>query len=131
LTSAYLDASALVKLVLAEEESDALRRFMDVMEVHAVSCSIAGVEIVRAVRRAAPRLMPQASALLGELEVIAVTDAMLELAGRIDPPEMRTIDAIHLAAAWTIRDDLHSVVTYDLRMQAGAAELGLRVESPA
>jgi predicted nucleic acid-binding protein len=74
--------------------------------------------------------MPQAAALLMELEVITVTDAVLDLAGMIDPPEVRTVDAIHLAAAWTMREDLHSVVTYDRRMQAGAVVLGLPVESP-
>lgn len=131
MTTAYFDPSALVKLVLAEDESDALRQFLEMPELRTVSCELARVEIVRAVRRGAPRAMVDAMALLGELRMLTVTDAVRDLAGRIDPPELRTIDAIHLAAASTLEKDLHSVVTYDRRMQAAAATLGLPVESPA
>ena len=130
MTTAYFDASALVKLVLAEDESDALRRFVDTQELRTVSCELARVEIVRVVRRGAPRAMVEARALIDELQVIEVTNAMLDLAGNIDPPHLRTIDAIHLAAASTLERDLQAIVTYDRRMQTGAAMLGLPVESP-
>jgi predicted nucleic acid-binding protein len=45
--------------------------------------------------------------------------------------EMRSLDAIHLAAAALIAPELTAMVTYDKRMAEGAALFGFPVVSPA
>jgi predicted nucleic acid-binding protein len=131
LTTAYVDASALVKLVQEEDESGALRRYLGTRDIRAASCDLNRVETMRAVRRGAPRLVREAAALLDEVQAIAVTRDVLDLAGRMEPPELRTIDAIHLATASRLERDLDAVVTYDRRMQRAAGAMGMTVQSPA
>lgn len=127
---AYLDSSALVKTIVREPESAALRRFLRRVPVHA-SSSLATTEVVRAVRRADPVATARAREALGRIVILELTDDLLLEAGLLDPPELRTLDAIHLAAARTLGGDLAAVVTYDERMATAAAHLGLPVEAPA
>jgi predicted nucleic acid-binding protein len=44
---------------------------------------------------------------------------------------MRSLDAIHLAAAMSLGPDLGVVVTYDERLAAAADLLGLPIASPS
>jgi len=62
--------------------------------------------------------------------LIRLDDALYEAAADLDPPFLRSLDAIHLAAAVSIGQDLAGVVTYDTRMADGARALGLQVEAP-
>lgn len=126
---AYLDSSALVKLVIREPESAALRRFLRGHAVHA-SSALATTEVLRAVRRADPAAIPTAHDALGRVVILELTDDLLRDAGLLDPPELRTLDAIHLSAARTLGSDLAAVVTYDERMAAAAGRLGLAAEAP-
>ncbi|OZB89575.1 MAG: hypothetical protein B7X41_02085 [Microbacterium sp. 14-71-5] len=50
----YLDTAAVVKLVVAERETGALRAWLAEVERDAVSCDLVRAELMRAVRRAAP-----------------------------------------------------------------------------
>lgn len=127
---AYLDSSALVKVVLWEPESEALRRFLLRHPVRA-SCALARTELVRAVRHAGPDATERAGAVLRRLELIRLDDTLLDAAAALDPDVLRSLDAIHLAAASTLSDRLASVVTYDSRMAEGARLLRLPVASPA
>ena len=127
---AYLDSSALVKTIVREAETAALRRFLRNTTVHA-SCALAMTEVLRAVRRANPAAMGMAHQVLGRLVVLELTDALFIDAGLLDPPELRTLDAIHLAAARSLGADLAAVVTYDERMADAGRSLGLPVEAPA
>ena len=52
-------------------------------------------------------------------------------AAAIEQPFLRTLDAIHLAAATSVRAGLSAFVTYDKRLAAAAGEIGLPVLSPA
>jgi predicted nucleic acid-binding protein len=126
---AYLDSSALVKTVVREPESTALRRFLRTSSVHA-SSALATTEVLRAVRRADPAAMARAHEALSRVVILELTHDMLRDAGLLDPPELRTLDAIHLAAAKALGGDLAAVVTYDDRMAAAAVRLGLPVEVP-
>jgi uncharacterized protein len=126
---AYLDSSALVKIIVREPESVALRRFLRTAPVHA-SSALATTEVLRAIRRADPAAMTRAHEALGRVVVLGLTHDVLIDAGLLDPPELRTLDAIHLAAAKGLRGDLAAVVTYDDRMAAAAVRLGLPVEVP-
>lgn len=126
----YLDSSALVKLVVAERESTALRRYL-ATNPQRVSCALARVEVVRAVGAHGTRAVTRARRLLRSLDLVRLDDELLDEAAALDRSILRSLDAIHLAAARTLGDELTSVVTYDARMRAAADLLGLRVDAPA
>lgn len=126
----YLDSSAAVKLVVQEAESDALRAWLG-SEPIVASSALVRAETLRAVRRAEPLGMDQARAVLAGFALHDIHDEILETAVGLDPPILRTVDAIHLATALRLADELEAIVTYDRRMIDGARALGLPVASPA
>src|SRR5579864_4220200 len=128
---AYLDTSAAVKLLMTEPESPALRRWLGRRPDRA-SAALLRVELVRVVRRAGySRLIPEARKLLGGVHLIRLDDSLLDRAADLDPAELRSLDSIHLAAAASLGDDLAAVVSYDDRLLAAAALLGLPTATPS
>lgn len=127
--SSYLDSSAIVKLIVAEPESRALRIWLSERGRRA-SSAIARVEVLRAVRPSGDAAVERARLSLRRLDLVAVDESILESAARLEPENLRSLDAIHLATALSFGDDLESVVTYDRRMLEGAAALGLTTVSP-
>jgi predicted nucleic acid-binding protein len=125
----YLDSSALVKLVIAEPESRALRRYLQ-REPARASCALARVEVLRAVRAHGPAAVARARRLLQRVSLVRIDDALLEAAVTIDPGVLRSLDAIHLAAAQVFGDEVTAVVTYDNRMATAASLLDLQVAAP-
>ena len=126
----YLDTSALVKLVVAEAETPALRAWLESNSPVAVTSDLARTELFRAVRRVDPSRSPHARSVLDALIVISLTSHIFDAAGLLDPVVLRSLDAIHLAAALELGDDLDALVTYDDRMGEAARALGIRVLSP-
>lgn len=125
----YLDSSALVKLVVREPESSALEQWLGTPD-GVVSCTLARTEIVRAV---APEGLParaRARRLIDRIELIQLDDELLDLAGELEGL-LGSLDAIHLAAALELGDELAAVVTYDDRMARAATALGFVVASPS
>lgn len=127
----YLDTSALVKLVVAESETAALRAWLAAAEREPVSCDLARTELLRAVRRVAPDRAVQARSVLDAITLMTVTTATFEEAGRLDPTLLRSLDAVHLAAALSLGDDLDGLVTYDDRLAEAAQGNGVAVVAPA
>jgi len=127
----YLDTSALVKLVVAEEETAALRAWLSAEERSPVSCDLSRAELMRAVRRAAPDRVVQARAVLDSITLTDLPTHLFEDAGRLDPTILRTLDAIHLAAALDLGDDLQAIVTYDERLADAALSNGVLVLAPS
>ena len=123
----YLDSSALVKLILTEPESSALRRHLRSRPLR-VASSLVRVEVIRAVRPHGPEAVQRAWAVLDELDVLAVDRALLDSAAMLDPLELRSLDAIHLASA--LKLEAGELVTYDLRMAGAAGTVGLLVTAP-
>jgi predicted nucleic acid-binding protein len=128
----YLDSSALVKLVQVEPESAALRRYL---RRHSgdqrVSSALARVEVVRAVLAAGAAAVGKARRQLARVHLVPLDRALLDAAATLGPGQiLRSLDAIHLASAQRLQPDLRSVVTYDQRMAAAAAALGLPVSAP-
>lgn len=125
----YLDASALVKLVVAEPESDPLARWLG-PEPRIVSSEIAISEVVRAVRLADSRteVADRARRRLEETTLVELDRDLLERAATVGPPRLRTLDAIHLATALAVDPD--ELVAYDRRLLDAAAEAGLTIASP-
>lgn len=126
----YLDTSALVKLVVAETETAALRAWLLETERTPVSCDVVRAELIRAVRRAAPDRVVQARAVLDSITLTQLATSTFEDAGRLDPTLLRTLDAIHLAAALELGDDLETIVTYDERLAEAARNNGIPVTAP-
>jgi uncharacterized protein len=125
----YLDSSALVKLVVAEPESPALRRYLG-GEPERASCTLARLEVLRAVRSHGPAALARARRLLQRLNLVPIDDELLDAAAALDPRMLRSLDAIHVAAAQLLGDDLTAVVTYDRRMAAAAGLVDLTVTAP-
>jgi predicted nucleic acid-binding protein len=126
----YLDTSALVKLVVAEPETPALRTWLTAADRGPVSCDLARTELIRAVRRVAADRVVRARAVLDGVTLIEVTTTMFEEAGRLDPTLLRSLDAVHLAAALALGDDLEGLVTYDDRLVDAARLNGITVVAP-
>lgn len=126
----YLDSSALVKLVVVEPQSRALRAYVR-RDPDRVSCALARTEVLRAVRPIGPLALEAARRLLRRVHLVRVDDALLDAAGMIEPATVRSLDAIHLAAAQLVAPSLTALVTYDRRMADAAASLGLSVVAPA
>lgn len=126
----YLDSSALVKLVVVERESRALRRYLR-RHPHRVSSALARTEVVRAVRHYGLPAVRRARTLLRRVDLVCIDDDLLDAAATLDPQILRSLDAIHLAAALLFSGSLVAVVTYDGRMKDSARMLGLSVEAPS
>jgi predicted nucleic acid-binding protein len=125
----YLDSSALVKLVVHEPRSAALRAYLR-RQPERLSCGLARTEVLRAVRPLGPAALETARRLLRSIDLIRLDDALLDAAGVLEPLTLRSLDAIHLAAAQLVAPALRAVVTYDRRMADAAASLGLPVATP-
>jgi predicted nucleic acid-binding protein len=127
----YLDTSALVKLVVAEPETAALRSWLRDADRDPVTSDLSRTELLRAVRRVAPDRVVQARAVLAAVTLVTVPTATFEAAGRLDPTILRTLDALHLAAALDLGDDLAAMVTYDERLAEAARVHGIPVIAPS
>lgn len=125
----YLDSSALVKLIVAESESAALRRYLRSHQQR-VSCALAKVEVMRAVRPQGGAAITRTRRLLRRLDLVQLDDELLDAAAELNAGVLRSLDAIHLAAAQTLANELAAIVTYDDRMTAAAGLLGLPVAAP-
>jgi predicted nucleic acid-binding protein len=126
----YLDSSALVKLVVSEPESTALRKFLR-RRPRRVSCALARTEVVRAVRHLGTKVTGRARQVVHRIDLVRLDDALLDAAALLDASVLRSLDAIHLTSAQSLGSELEAIVTYDARMAAGAEILGLPVVVPA
>lgn len=124
----FLDSSAIVKLVLDEAESAAIERVLN-GERFAAS-ALVRTEVVRAVLRRAPARVKLARDVIDQARLIRIDPHVLDLAATIDPPTLRSLDAIHLASALELREELEAFVAYDDRLLAAASALGMPVASP-
>jgi predicted nucleic acid-binding protein len=127
----YLDSSALVKLIVPEAETGALRNFVRVWR-RQVSSALAAVEVPRAARRhsvevAVARRLAQ---VLERVVLIDITPDILIRASDLSPVSLGTLDAIHLASALSLGRDLGGFVTYDEPLAEAAQAAGLQVFAP-
>jgi predicted nucleic acid-binding protein len=126
----YLDASALVKLVVAEEGTWALAE--RVRGRPTATSVLSRVEVERALRRAelTGPTIELAGAVLRRVVHVGLDGTILARAARLEPTALRTLDAIHLATALSFEPDVEAFVTYDRRLADAAERAGLPVESP-
>jgi predicted nucleic acid-binding protein len=127
---AYLDTSAFVKLVIEERETRSLVRTLERWPIRA-SSTLLRTETVRALRRAGhDTRVGAARRLFAGVRLVRVDEPLLDRAGELPPWEIRTLDAIHLASALALGDDLAVFITYDTRVEDAARASGILVDSP-
>ena len=127
---AYLDTSALVKLVVREEETDALRAEID-QRPSLVASRLALLEARRVVaRKPVEGAASTLADVVGVMTWIDLSVAILDQAADVAPPALRSLDAIHLATALSLGDPALEVITYDQRMAEAARANGLTVVQP-
>lgn len=129
MSGVYLDASALSKLVIVEQESAVLRSFLREHPTRFTN-RVAEVEVARAVRRLPGAANAPVRTAFAGVEVLELDAAIATRAGTLPPSGLRALDAIHLASAMALASDLDAFVTYDLRQADAARAAGLMVVSP-
>ncbi len=128
----YADTSALMKLVRDEAESDALARWLADHARHrtSVTTNVIGiVELHRAAARVSPEAVATATVLLARIDKREITPTAVALASEMPPPQLRTLDALHIASAAEL-PQLSAFVTYDEQLASAAEGYGLPVVSP-
>lgn len=123
----YLDSSAVLKLLVDENESMALEGYLE-GKFDVVTSALAVTEVIIGVRRHGAMPLKEAYAVFETIDLIEIEDAILRSAGTVGLP---TLDAIHIATALTLGDELDALVTYDRRMQEAATALGIEFAAPA
>lgn len=128
----YFDSSALLKLLFEESESAALERWVSGRTaMPTLSSELVKVEVVRAARRLDPLVVSAARRLVAQLDLIPMTTGLVEEAADVGDPSLRSLDAIHLASALSVREELSAFVAYDTRLTSAAEALGLPIVKPA
>ncbi len=127
----YLDTSATVKLVVAEEESAALIDWLNAhTDENLATNAIGHIELIRAAARIGPNAVALARNVASTIDTLVMTDAIASAAATTPPSELRTLDAIHLATAHIHRTTLTAFCAYDRRLLAAAELQGLPTVSP-
>ncbi len=129
----YLDSSALMKLVREEHETVTLGEWLNARPDQAVVTSELGrIEVLRAARRVGGQVQTEARAVVGDLDLVPLDRAVQALACEIAHPLLRTLDALHLASAVLLGEELTALVAYDhqIAAAAAAAAAGLVVDTP-
>jgi hypothetical protein len=131
----YMDTSALTKLLIAEAETPELREWLtaqiDQEGENAATSSLGRVELMRTVARYGDiGQADRARYLLDGLDILPLTEPMMTLAESLGPATLRSLDAIHLAAAAYFEQELTAVVTYDHRLMNGCRDIGIATASP-
>ncbi|CAN5683029.1 type II toxin-antitoxin system VapC family toxin [soil metagenome] len=128
--------------MIEEVETKALRHFLAAHERdRMVTSALVRTELRRAVLRFSDRqdvdadqqlaAAREAEALLRRVDLVRVGAEVLDRAGHLPPPPLRSLDAIHLATALALGPRLDAVVVYDTLLAAAARDAGLHIEAPS
>jgi predicted nucleic acid-binding protein len=125
----YLDTSAFIKLVRSEPESIALRRELAGREL--LSSALLVVEGRRAARHYGDLAGRRARVALSAITLLPLDRQILDAAADLDPVELRSLDALHLASALSLGDDLERLYCYDVRLTDAAKSFDVQVSQPS
>lgn len=127
----YLDSSALMKLVRAEEGTASLQAWLRThAEVPVVTSELGRVEVLRAARRVGGEALSEAQAVMGDVDLVPLDQQVQDLARDVGEPLLRTLDAIHLASALLLQNELTAFVAYDQRLAGAAQAVALPTTTP-
>jgi predicted nucleic acid-binding protein len=127
----YLDSSALMKLVRQEDETAPLAQWLaERPEQPVVTSELGRVEVLRAARRAGVQVLAEARAVVADVDLVPLDRAVQDLACDIGDPLLRSLDALHLASAVLLSNDLTAFIAYDYRLADAAQAVGLVVTIP-
>lgn len=126
----YVDTSAWTKLVVAEHETMALMGWITTSTPVLITSDLARTELLRAVRRVAPEVTHRAQLVLNALIIMRLDTRLFEFAARLDPVILRSLDALHIAAALELGDDLEGLIAYDDRLITAAQANGIQTVTP-
>jgi predicted nucleic acid-binding protein/catechol 2,3-dioxygenase-like lactoylglutathione lyase family enzyme len=127
----YLDSSALLKQVRPEEESGALREWLGLRPEQRVATSELGrIEVLRTARGVGGDKVTRARAVLADVDLLPLDHAVQDLACDIGEPGLRSLDALHLASAVLLGEELTEFVAYDRRLARAARDAGLTIAAP-
>jgi predicted nucleic acid-binding protein len=124
----YLDTSAFIKLVRSEPESPALRRELAGREL--LSSALLTVEGHRAARRYGEPAAKRAHTALTTITLIPLDEPILQAAAELNPAELRSLDALHLATIMSLGEDIERLYCYDRHLTDAAQALGIEVSQP-
>lgn len=128
----YFDTSALMKLVVTEDETTALEAWLDDHpEQPWATSDLTRVELLRGVMRRQPMALLQAQQLITRMVRVPLSDGILLYASTCQPPLLRSLDAIHLASVMEFRKEIDWMVVYDKRLLEVANLNGINVASPS
>jgi len=125
----YLDSSALVKLVVPEPESRALREALRSWPER-ISSVVAEIEVERVGRRLGGGAIRRARSVLARIALVELDEEVRRRAAGLGPAELGTLDAVHLATALTLGDDLGALCAYDTRLVDATIATGVDVVAP-
>ena len=130
MSAAYVDASALVKLFKAERETEAFRTALADWPVQVASELIRVEAICTARRLGDDDVLQRAEAAIESINLIPLSPEIIERATDAHTPPLRAMDAIHLATALTMREDLGLMFVYDNDLHAAAGAHNLNPLAP-
>jgi uncharacterized protein len=129
-STAYVESSALTKLVIDEPGSGNLRIALRSHE-RLVSSDLTTIEVARAAQRArGEQGLAQARAALLPVAQLTIDSSVVRAAAQLDPDSLRSLDAIHVASALVLEEDDVVFYSYDQRTIAAAHGAGLTTASP-
>ena len=126
----YIDTSAFFKLVRDEQHSRALHAWLRNEPPTLVGSELLRIEGIRVTRRISPTLLAEARSRLSAIPQLRVTSDTWMRAAELEPAGLRSLDALHLALALTMNEDLEAMLTYDERLTEACAHHGIRVIAP-
>ncbi len=127
----YIDTSAAMKLVVAEVDSRAMEEWIEPRAERIIGSDLLRTELMRATRRVTPNRRERARAVLEGLLLLGLSTRVCERAASLEPSVLRSLDALHLAAAMELGDELEGFVTYDATLAAAAGANGIEVIAPS
>lgn len=127
----YVDSSALLKLLRSEAESAALQMWLaSQSDVPLLSSLLAKVELMQACCRYHDLILGDAESLLACVNFIPLRTEIADMACTVGDPPLRSLDALHLASALSVRAELSAFCVYDQRLHEAATAAGLPAVAP-
>ncbi len=119
----YLDATAMMKLIVEAPESQALTDYLrSHTDTRWITCALSRADLLRATAALPAQATEHAHHVLAGIDTVAVTDRLLDAAVALTPAPARTVDALHIAAALSAGPRLRTLVTYDPVLASAAAD---------